>query len=95
MNSSATTSRTSKWAELMALGFFFVWVCALLFWVDLLNEYATWKKAMGAAGGVLVSLACLALAVHTNRQERRATELEQELAAERELSAMLRGQARE
>lgn len=95
MNSSATTSRTSKWADLMGLGFLFVWACALLFWVDLLNEYATWKKVMGAAGGVLVSLSCLALALHTNRQQQRAAKLEKQLAVERELSAMLRGQARE
>ena len=94
MNSSASTSRTSKSAGLIGLGFMFVWGCALLFWIDLANEYATWKKVVGTAGAALVSLSCLALALYTSRQERRAAELERQLAAEREASAMLRNQVR-
>lgn len=94
MNSSASTSRTSKSAGLIGLGLVFVWGCALLFWIDLASEYATWKKVMGTAGAALVSLSCLALALYSSRQEKRAAELERQLAAEREASAMLRNQVR-
>ena len=93
MNSS-TTSRTSKSAALIGLGFMFVWGCALLFWVDLITAYPTWKKVVGTAGAGLVSLSCLALSLYTSRQEQRAAELERQLAAEREASAMLRNQVR-
>lgn len=86
--------RTSKSARLIGLGFMFVWGCALLFWIDLASEYDTWKKVMGTMGAGLVSIACLALSVYTSRQEHRAAELERQLAAEREASAMLRNQVR-
>jgi len=86
--------RTNKSASFIGLGFIFVWGCALLFWVDLANQYATWKKVVGTIGAALVSLSCLALALYTGRQEQRAVELERQLAAEREALAMLRDQAR-
>lgn len=86
--------RTTKSAGLIGLGLLFVWGCALLFWVDLANEYATWKKVVGTMGAALVSLSCLALALYTSRQEQRAAELERQLAAEREATAMLRNEAR-
>lgn len=94
MSSSATASRTSKWAGLIGLGLMFVWGCALLFWIDFADGYATWKKAVGFVGAGLVSLSCLALFMYTSRQEQRAAELEQQLAAEREATAMLRNQVR-
>lgn len=90
MSNDFATARSNNTAGLLGLGLLFVWGCALLFWVDLANQHATWKAVAGTAGAALVSLACVALLMYTGRQARRMAELERQLAAEREIAQSLR-----
>jgi len=86
--------RSNKRAGLIGLGLMFVWCSALLYWVELANEYATWKQIAGTAGAAVVSLSCLAVVLYTGRQDQRIAELERQLAAEREAAALMRNRVR-
>jgi len=89
------SKRPKIYASLVGLGFMYVWVCAMVVWIELTKNSTSYLvDTFGFLGGALVSLSCLAVVFYINHVEERLRSSEERVEFYKREAAIWESQAR-